>query len=144
NSMRRAFFSTWRYSDKTHFPGRQKNLRVLDRGLMKERIRTRPRVTLNHVQLIAAEVSGSVEPDTIIEAGHVDDQSLAFPMPDRLRHAGICRRRTGVLQIDVPERGVAFISDCDGPAGLKDLKQIRPVRGAENAGQITLDLRIFS
>src|SRR6266481_9726683 len=57
-----------------HLPRSRKHFRVLDGGFIVKGVMAEWGVAFDHVQLIAMEVSGSVEPGLVVEAGYVHDQ----------------------------------------------------------------------
>src|SRR5687767_15993597 len=65
--------------------GPREHLRVLDRRLVAQRVAVDQRVTLHHLQRLAMEVAGHVEPRAVVVVGHLDDQRVAFPPPPRVR-----------------------------------------------------------
>src|SRR5262245_11469774 len=70
----------------TELPGPREHLRVLNGGFVGERVETERRVTLDQMQGIAVEVPGPVKPGLVVQAGHVDDQSVPLPATDRMSH----------------------------------------------------------
>ena len=64
----------------THVPRSHENIRILDRHLIRERIRATSRKPLHHMQGVAVKVSSSVEPGHPIEAGRVNDQRVTLPV----------------------------------------------------------------
>src|SRR5437762_8335806 len=62
------------------FPWPREHFGILDRRLVRDVVRIDPSVALHHVQLIAVEISRSIEPGFVIEIGHIDNQCLAVPM----------------------------------------------------------------
>src|SRR6516165_3026842 len=68
------------------FPGAGKYLWILDRCLVGQVIRTAACITFDHMERVAVEVSGAIEPRLIVEARDIDDERVAFPMPARPSH----------------------------------------------------------
>ena len=63
-----------------HLPRPRKYLRVLDRDFIGKGVPAEWSVAFHHVQFIAMEISGSVEPGLIVETGYVDDERIPFPV----------------------------------------------------------------
>src|SRR5262245_28490147 len=60
-------------------PGPREHVRVFNRRVVLEMLRARRGDALDHMQRVAVEVAGAVEPREIVEASGVDDQRLALP-----------------------------------------------------------------
>ena len=104
-------------------------------------IRPRHGVALGDLERFAVVIAGAIEPALIVESAGLDDER-AVPLPDRLPHPRIDLRRTGILQIDVPDGASIFVGDDERLVALKDLKRKRHVCRAWNTRQIALDLGI--
>ena len=127
-----------------HFPGPRENFWIFNCRFVLNHIRAGARVALDNVQRLAVKVSGPVEPGLVVESRHIDDQSFAFPVADRLSHPGVDWRRTRILQKDIAYSARVFVIEENRAGALKDLKWVGHVRCARDAGQIALDLRIGS
>ncbi len=87
-------------------------------------------------------VSRAIKPRTFVQSRYVHDERIALPAAHGLAHPRICGSRTGVLQVNVPKRGIILVDNRDPLVTLNNLEGIGQVRGARHPGQITLDLRI--
>ena len=58
-----------------------------------DRVGVAQRVALDHLQRLAVEVAGHVEPRAVVVVRDVDDQRVAFPAPARVAHPEIDARR---------------------------------------------------
>src|SRR3989442_2721498 len=65
--------------EHAHLPGFREHLRVFDGGFAVDLFWADRRVTLDHVQGVAVEVPGPVEPGFVVELEHVDDQRIPLP-----------------------------------------------------------------
>ena len=83
-----------------------------------------------------------VEPVLAVEACHVDDQSVAFPVADGMTHVCVVRRRLDFIQVDRARRIGKCECHLNFSCALDDLERIRHVHCPWNAGQVTLQLRI--
>ena len=54
---------------------------ILDDGFIHQVIIGQFRIAFGDVKLIAMKVTRAIEPGSVIERGHIDDQGLALPMP---------------------------------------------------------------
>src|SRR3989442_1136693 len=120
-------------------PRAREDFGVFDRGLVREDVGARAPVAFNDMQRVAVEVTGSVEPALIVEARHVDDQRVSFPVADRLAHPRVYRSGAGIFQIDVANGARVFVGEKDRLRALKNLERIGHVGGARHAGQVAFD-----
>src|SRR6188768_1935634 len=74
-----------------HLPWPGKDLGILDRHLVVERVGAPSGEAFHHVQRIAVEVAGTVEPAQVVEPLRIDDQRLPFPTSVRPPHPAIGR-----------------------------------------------------
>src|SRR5207253_11514857 len=65
--------------DHGHLPRPHEHLRILDRHVVRNVIAIERREPLDHVQLVAVEVAGAIEPRIFVEIDVVDDERVAFP-----------------------------------------------------------------
>src|SRR3990172_5492279 len=127
-----------RHADR---PGSSEDLGIREGRFVQEVIRGHPSVSLHYAKLLAVKVAGPVEPGSIVEPRNLDDERFALPPADRLPHPGFDGRRTGVFQVYVANRTGVLVRNENPVLALKNLKRIRHVRSAGNAGEITVDLR---
>src|SRR5215831_19033946 len=59
---------------------------ILDRRFVHQVIRRERRVPLYHMQRVAVEVAGAVEPSFIVLGGHIDDERIAVPASNGPAH----------------------------------------------------------
>src|SRR5438093_8563567 len=71
------------------FPGPCEYFRVLNGRFVLDRVSRDRRVSLDNVQGIAMEITGSIEPGIRCEAGDIDDKCIAFPVADRVAHVRV-------------------------------------------------------
>src|SRR4029077_5350339 len=81
-------------------PGPRKHLRILDGRFVHQMVGADRRVPLNHVQGVAVEIPGLVEPALVVEAGHVDDARVASPVPARPSHPRVGGAGAALLHVD--------------------------------------------
>src|ERR1700730_2106525 len=62
-----------------HLPWPREDLGIFNRSLVRNVIRVRERITFDHVQSVAVEVTGMIEPGLIVEAVYVHHQRVAIP-----------------------------------------------------------------
>src|SRR6266545_2885923 len=62
-----------------HLPGPGKDVRVVDRHLVVERVGVDERIALLHLGGFAMEVARHVEPGMVAEVRHLHDEGVAFP-----------------------------------------------------------------
>src|SRR4029077_8962947 len=100
-------------------------------------------VALDHMQGVAMEIPGPVEPGLLAESCHVDNQRIPFPMAARPAHPRIGGRLSLPIHTDGPSGTRELIGDQDVWARtLDDLKWKRHVRRARHSGQVALELRV--
>src|SRR5437867_6297077 len=131
----RLHTSIQRHSD---LPRTRKHLRILDRGLVHQMVWRQGRVTFYHMQGIAMEVSGAVEPGFIVLSGYVNHQRVTVPTSDGPAHPGIGRSLGLAIHIDHARRTGKLVGEQDLLGCLNDLKGKADVGGPWNAWQITL------
>src|SRR5712692_1819862 len=98
---------------EAHLPGASKHLRVLDRGFVREVVRTHGSVAFNHMQRVAMEVPGPVEPGLLAESCHVNNQRIPFPAAARPAHPRIGGSLPLPIHTDAPSGTRELISDQD-------------------------------
>src|SRR5881396_2244019 len=135
----RLHTSIQRHSD---LPRTRKHLRILDRGLVHQMVWRQGRVTFYHMQGIAMEVSGAVEPGFIVLSGYVNHQRVTVPTSDGPAHPGIGRSLGLAIHIDHARRTGKLVGEQDLLGCLNDLKGKADIRGPWNAWQIALGLGV--
>ena len=131
-----------RYSGMLIFQGRVKVSGSVDRRFVHQVIRCDARVALRDRRLVAGEVARPIQPGHAVQAGHVDDERVAFPTADRLSHPRIRGRLAGIFEEHVSHRAGVLVCDEERALALHDLERVRHVARARHARQIALDLRI--
>jgi len=63
-----------------HLPRPREHLRIFYRRFIHEMVRTYRRVPFNHVQSVAMEIPGAVEPGIFVEPGDIDNQRVSLPV----------------------------------------------------------------
>jgi len=89
---------------------------IFHRDILFQVPQVRTAVALDHVKLIGMGVRAGVHPQPIVEAGAVDDQSIAFPAPDRVAIPEIDVEFFGMraaVQVYLMETGALVIRDND-------------------------------
>src|SRR5262249_50966294 len=138
-------------------PGSGKDFRILDRGFVRQVIRTEGGEALHHMQALGVEIPGSVEPmlagrplwrekDGCGEGRDIDDERIRLPSPVRPPHPTIDGRLSRLAHVDFATGIRVLVHDrhpfpTAADAG-KDLKRIRQIRGAWYTRQMTLQLRV--
>ena len=122
--------------------GRGEDVRVLDRHVVVQRLGAARGEPLDDAQPRAVMIPRPVEPGHPVEAGRLDHEGLAFPVPVRPPHPGVGRRLHVVLHVDGAHRAGELVEDHDVRAALDDLERMRHVGGARHARQIALDGRV--
>src|SRR6266446_4329960 len=121
-----------------HFPGPRKHLGVLDRDLIGDVVGAGAPVALDHVQGVAMEIAGPVEPGLVVEIDRVDDQRIPFPSATRHPQPEIdMPRKMRTIRVDRADRVDIFVDDHHGVSSLKNLKGIGHIGDAWDARQIT-------
>src|SRR6266705_6526865 len=131
----RLHTSIQRHAD---FPRTRKHLRILNRGLVHQMVWRQRRVTLHHMQSVAMEISGPVEPGLIVLSGYVNDQRVTVPTSDGPAHPGIGRSLGLAIHIDHARRTGKLVGEQDLLGCLNDLKGKADIGGPWNAWQIAL------
>jgi hypothetical protein len=54
-------------------PRSREDFRIFDRRFVPQMIRTGPRIALDHMERVAVEVAGAIEPGLAVESGHIYD-----------------------------------------------------------------------
>ena len=124
-------------------PGTRKHLRVLDRRLVRHGAGVGARVTFDHVQRLAVEIAGAVEPRLPVEVGDVHDQRVAVPPANgvavpEVEAIDVCLsvQVDGAIVVDV------LVENHHGLRRLDDLKRKRQIREARHTGLEALGQRI--
>src|SRR5213593_3025569 len=115
------------------FPGPRKYFRVFDGGLVLDRISRDRAVSLDNVQGVAMEITGSIEPGIRREAGDIDDKCIAFPAADRVAHVRVGGVWLNLIQMDRPLGVCEFEDHHYFVRSLNDLKRIQQVHRAGDA-----------
>src|SRR5438067_784477 len=123
-------------------PGPRKHLRVLDRRFIGQGINGEGSVAFDHMQRVAMEIPGPVEPGLIVQTRHVDDETIALPVADRVPHPTVSRAWRRLVHVDRAGGARILIGHQDDVRTLNNLKRIGHIRGARHARQITLDFRV--
>ncbi len=102
-------------------------------------IRSGRRVALDQVQRIAVEIARAIEPGLLVEIDDVDDEGVAFPVATRIAHPPV-DMTLGMffVHVRVANRVDVLVKKGHLIPALHDLKRVRHVRDARNAGQVTL------
>ncbi|HET8698430.1 MAG TPA: hypothetical protein VFO94_13135 [Gammaproteobacteria bacterium] len=124
-------------------PRPREHLRVLERGLVAERVGRGACEALHHPQRVAMEIAGAVEPGVGVEAHRLNDQRVAVPVAARVAHprlVALVARRSG--ERNPAERVHVLRKDHELVGRLKDLQRIVEIHRARHAGEIALAERI--
>src|SRR5881397_683198 len=123
-------------------PRPREDLLILDSRLVVQAIGTGCRDAFDDVQFITMVIADTVEPALIIEAGRIDDERFAFPMPIRPAHPAIGGSLCRLSHVDGSNRAGVFENHHHDIFALDDLKREGHVHGARDARKIAFDLRI--
>ena len=81
------------------------------------------RIPFDHVQGVAVKIARPVEPGVWCEARHVDHQTVALPVTDRVPHVRLTRVRVYLVQVNDP-LGIGELEDHHDLCGpLKNLER---------------------
>src|SRR5213593_2896844 len=99
----------------THLPGPGKHLGVLDRGFVVDVVGVGERVAFDHVQSVAVEIAGPVEPGLVVEISYVDDQCVPIPEAPRVPHPPVdmTRGMPTPIHIDLTNRVSVLVENLD-------------------------------
>ena len=122
--------------------GRGKDVRVLDRHFVEERLRAARGDAFDQVERVAVEVTRPVEPRLPVEAGRVDHQRVVFPVSVRPPHPAVGRRVNMVVDVDGPNRARILMHDHDVLLALDDLHRKRHVHPTRHTREVAFDHRI--
>src|SRR5213593_2242942 len=138
-------------------PWSRKDLRILDQSFVRQVIRAEWGKSFDHMQGIAVEIPGPVEPvlarwplrreqNGCRESRHIDNQRIALPFAVGPAHPGIDGRLRWFPHIDLAASVGILIDDRQPLLTLtdtgKDLEWIRQIRSAGHTGQMTFQFRI--
>src|SRR3989442_6528928 len=138
-------------------PGSRKDLRILDQSFVREVIRAERGESFDHMQGLAVEIPGPVEPvlarwplgreeNGCRESRHIDNQRIALPFAVGPTHPRIDGRLRGFPHIDLAASVGILVDDRQPFLTLtdtgKDLEWIRQIRSAWHTGQMTLQFRV--
>src|SRR2546422_5485589 len=138
-------------------PGSRKDLRILDQSFVRKVIRAERGESFDHMQSIAVEIPGPVEPvlarwtlrreeNGCRESRHIDNQRVALPFAVGPTHPRIDGRLRRFPHIDLAASVGILIDDRQPLLALtdtgKDLKRIRQIRSAWHTGPMTVRLRV--
>src|SRR5581483_25429 len=120
------------------FPGAGENLGILDGGFVIQMIRIGAGESFHHMQLIACEIAGAIEPRQPVQSRHVHYQRVTFPVSVAGSHPRIGAGLFGLAHIDQPIGASVFIHEHDAARRLYNLERVGHVVGARNAGHVAL------
>src|SRR5687768_909200 len=125
-------------------PRAREHLRVGHRRAVGDDILRRPRQALDHLQRVAVEVAGAIEPGLVVQAYRLDDERLALPAAARVAHPRFVSRipRQRLQRYPAPRVDV-LRKDRDLILGLQNLEGQRQIHRSGYASEVALLVRIL-
>ena len=129
-----------------HLPRSREHLRILDGHLVVDVVRSDGRVALDHVQRVAVEIPGAVEPVSSLKCttSTTNVSPSQRPRESPIHQSIGPRRMCGAIRVDVRGRVHVLMNERHGDVSrcLENLERRRHVHDAGHAGQEALGFRI--